>query len=727
MDLSSEHHPSEDLDEDESTYEDVTSSPGKAATPLFNFAEAAATPPFPQAASTRTLGPPKRKGKQPAGVSSASKPRYVYNFTRVTEAIYGQVGTTELAAPSYQSPPKNLVLPPKNLVPPPLHPRTISMVDPLDMQDVSLSTDSQGQSSVDFNRSDFENTAPVSEYNYDSLIVATTVASARQGKLKSKPKIMPKPAGHQVPGKGFYNRKTTQDPMVISTSRIIPVTASIVLPSIEEVPSMRPGVIERGINESGTDMDSQLQLEGRGDDPPQADVHCPWVSTTIDSRTSDTCSEAVLSRTTIPNSSNFDTATNTFSTPPENDVTEILQRKAESPCTLAGTKNEEKDDAIITEMQKMKMAESNSQSSEQENPYDDIVICRAPPIICCAPPSCTSSKPSIPMKPPNINTHPKVVKMRYLKRQKQLQEIEEIYDFDELSDSEVEEIYTDSADIKDHDSHMPGVAGNQLSVQETVHPEGIEGLTEKKSFDRPIASDDDSTDYEDLVIYEELASDKDAGYQDIEKARAEALGLPKNIRRRVMRIVKGPQRRRLRRSIKSKSFHDFGSPKLIDESDDTTPSNSENSLDPKTAAHICRSGSSSSEDETRDGYMSHDKARQVLDMLLEANNVTKFADRGRSQSVQERETAREFETSSLDFALPPEVAEYQKDGILQTKSLAEIAAEIQFLTNSAPKEPPPLPGLLRSRAQLVTRADDVIRKRKVLTKTNTFPNDYNNS
>lgn len=356
-----------------------------------------------------------------------------------------------------------------------------------------------------------------------------------------------------------------------------------------------------------------------------------------------------------------------------------------------------------------------------------------------------SVKPKVPEKPSDIHLHPKVVEMLFLKKQKQLQKITEIYDMsptDDNTDSEVEEIYLSSVDMEDSEDgedkgrskRRSGPAGESESSSQrnngvnSKHVPGAAGVDES----------DEEEAYEELIIYEEL-EEKDSGYQDIEQAIIEALGLPQTIRHRSVRLVKGKERKRLRKSIKHRSLHlSKGSAEKA-------------AFDPPTAQEVTASAgsvqgaipepkvaaispeSSSDEDDTHDGYMSHDKARQVLDMLLEANNVVRLARREKLLTVQKEQKeppAPEADSHDIttdnsmmlpDPILPAGTEEYQKAGILQSKSFQEVAAEIKFLTDSAPKEPPPLPGVQRPRAKMVSRSDDQIRTRKVLMKTNTFP------
>lgn len=221
---------------------------------------------------------------------------------------------------------------------------------------------------------------------------------------------------------------------------------------------------------------------------------------------------------------------------------------------------------------------------------------------------------------------------------------------------------------------------------------------ENATFMEPSASDSDSsTDYEELIIYKELADHNDC--EDIDKARNDALGLPKTIRHRTKRIVKDTEGPLQSVTVSNKTDRPSGTL----EADSVTK--------PETAVHPKNHSGRMIQTQ-----MSHDKARQVLDMMLEANNVR------RASEPTARKMTATAECSTLGtVALPPEVAKYQKHGLLLSKSPSEVAKEIRFLTASAPEGPPPLPGVQRSRAKVVAQSDDVVRKRKILQKTKTFP------
>ena len=281
-------------------------------------------------------------------------------------------------------------------------------------------------------------------------------------------------------------------------------------------------------------------------------------------------------------------------------------------------------------------------------------------------------------------------------------------------------------------ANTKGELGNSGCLSPTLHSDPVVGgvtgpstyvhytqkLAENSSSVEPSANDSDSsTDYEELVIYEELADNKDSGYEDINQARIEALGLPKTIRHRAGRIVKGPEG--TPRSVTVGSKMDEPSGTLQAGTLQAGTLKADLPTEPKTATRP-----QNRMYQMHDKYMSHDEARQVLDMLLEADNVQRLPDRDKPELAKATagKATVAAETSTPDaVALSPEVAEYQKLRLLLSKSPSEVAEEIRFLTDSAPKETPQLPGIQRSRAKVVAQSDDVVRKRKMLQKTKTFP------
>ena len=435
---------------------------------------------------------------------------------------------------------------------------------------------------------------------------------------------------------------------------------------------------------------------------------------------------------------------------PKNLPPSIISSATTIPSTTTEAEDDDVyDDIIITALRKQKF-------TSFEDIYDDIIIKRM-----------QKSKPDVPQKPTNIHSHPKVAEIRRQRKLKRLEAIEEIYDLDPpeptLTDElgEFEEIYIDPGDISGSDGSgeegdtskqkATGGTGSHVATEENpTQEEG--GPTSRTSLED--GSEEET--YEELVIYEELRSNEEEGYQDIEKARVEALGLPENPRNRSTRIVKGPKRRKLKKTIKRRSLHltegrtqhnGSGSPPELLAQNGTSPLLSEklseaienpdaqnpDPPDTKQASSNEEGEEEEEEEKPHDGYMTHKKAREVLDMLLEAQNVKKIAHIGKSLTLPaETSTAIEpipvCEDSDIedevDLVLPPEVKEYQQAGILSAKSAYDIAAEIKFLTESAPKEPPPLPGLQRGRSKPVSNRDSMLRSRRnaALKRTQTMPN-----
>lgn len=386
------------------------------------------------------------------------------------------------------------------------------------------------------------------------------------------------------------------------------------------------------------------------------------------------------------------------------------------------------DDIIITAIQKQRL----SNWSSFEDIYDDIVIKRL-----------QKSKPNVPQRPVSVNLHPKVVEIRRLRKQKQLEAIEEIYDLDPVQSPELDEVYVDTAFMDSDDSgELPDIEdalANGPSERDAAAPVAKElELNSTPTADQE--SEKESETYQELVIYEELRENQDDAYQDIEKARIEALGLPDNIRNRACRIVKGPERKKLKKRIKSFRSLDRGNPDTSAEpaanNDGSPPTNESNTPGPErkleSKVEKVHPGDNleeeeEEEEESHDGYMSHGKARQVLDMLLEANNVKKIPHMARSQSVcasSDVQLIPPDEDSdieeSTEVILPPEVKAYQEAGILCAKTKSDIAAEIKSLTDSAPTQPPPLPGVQRERSRAMNR-DSLTLRQNVLKRTNTLP------
>ena len=341
-------------------------------------------------------------------------------------------------------------------------------------------------------------------------------------------------------------------------------------------------------------------------------------------------------------------------------------------------------------------------------------------------------KPNLPHKPLSIQSHPKVEKIRQLKKLKRLEEIEEIYDLEplETDDVEFEEVYIDSSQIIESDdsdeaTKLQGETSEVKAMSTLAHKAGHgQDTTSTQDLWERVGGEEGEA-YQELVIYEQLRTDEENGYQDIEKARIEALGLPEQIRHRSARITKGPERRKLRKSIKNRSG-DHRSPTGDKARSNTLPPDigCVNPAPTLGLQGLSDQEKDEEEEKSHDGYMSHEKARQVLDMLLEANNVRKISHLTRSQSVMVEPIPVTVD-SDIDeeqaLELPPEMREYQQAGVLKVKSPAEIAAEVKLLVESAPAQAPPLPGIQRARTGRVTMSDSLIRRRQMMKKANTMP------
>lgn len=626
----------------------------------------AATPPF---AGTPATPLKSRSGKEKLQLPTGVHPGQMRCFTRVTDVIYGPVSTHGHLAPSLDQLPEIIL--------PPLHPRTLSMMDSR-CTNVDMTRPSKPKHPPKRAQSLTKNHAKSSTLPLPPSKPARTLSEQTDTQTVLMTSSIATKPGIQVLGKGSHNHKTP-----LTRTQTVPPVAS--KDDMCKVPVTNIGGLNQLLPEeelsntrlSSADsreafQDSHLQPNGRGylDKLLPAKMHSTTAIKT-------TCSEALLAQQnpSIVLQDSFSQATEWSS----------FRREEGSPLFTPADRSGDNvcEDTIVAEMQKQKLAESQKED----------------PIILGTPQIHTPCKPGLPGKSTDADTQSKVIKMHHLRKK-----IEEIHDSTNI--------------LKNSECiGLPDCVVMVTKIEDDYKKmHGVEPTEENSKFLKPDASDGDSTDYEGLVIYEDF---KDDEYQDTEKARAEALELPKSIRHRVVRIVKGPERRRLRRKVKS---HHSGTPQVVvtDFDDTATPPWKGNSvLEP---AHTPES--SSDEDDMHDGYMSHDKARQVLDMLLEANNVRKPADRG-SQSVQEHKLRRKNSDteSSLDIVvLPPEVTEYQKG----TKSQSEEVAEIRLLTASAPKEPPPLLGIQRSRTRVVAQSDDVARRRKMLQKTKTFPQ-YDNT
>lgn len=420
-------------------------------------------------------------------------------------------------------------------------------------------------------------------------------------------------------------------------------------------------------------------------------------------------------------------------------------------------------------------------SSKKSTSEDDYII----PVMQCGTSKCfediydyaiVGPTRAPPIKQDKMHYHPEAIKMHILRKKK---EIEEIYDL-ELKESchassqsrsnKMEQIYIDAAAIDDSDSpeeqatseESKGHEMNSLSdsmiesdywdsilvhsttqdVNSSILPKArykFDPLPELASLHLSDKQQESSgSEYEELVIYEEIGTnDKDGEYQDMDQARVEALGLSENIRQRGVGIVKGPQRKILKNSIKkrrirhqaAKMEQNLNSHLHISNSTQKDLTSCETSimgendsliLEPELSVTTAESNISAGEsvnisedEEDLTSTIPREKIFQALDKLLEADNV-KLVANARTQDQVEKKSAE-------NIVLPPEIKEYQKAGILPVGAQELVTAEIKALVESAPEIPPPLPGVQRARAGVLTQSDVVIKKRNQLRKMNTFP------
>lgn len=149
---------------------------------------------------------------------------------------------------------------------------------------------------------------------------------------------------------------------------------------------------------------------------------------------------------------------------------------------------------------------------------------------------------------------------------------------------------------------------------------------------------------------------------------------------------------------------------------------------------------STEDDELEDEPIPFGKSREVFEMLLDASGIRRMPSRRRC-SLQEpitemRDDSEEeddgngndsshkflnaFEFERLKEAMSTELKEYQDAGVVQLRSRSQIEEDIKNLTETAPTDPPPLPGARRPRTRLISRSDLIRHKRMLLQRSHTF-------
>lgn len=232
--------------------------------------------------------------------------------------------------------------------------------------------------------------------------------------------------------------------------------------------------------------------------------------------------------------------------------------------------------------------------------------------------------------------------------------------------------------------------------------------------------------YEDVDIYQNSNIKNDA-YQDPVDVVIKALDLPETIRERSTRITAGKRthlRKRIKKNLRTQN---------INGSEITTPGNAPLS---HTSDH--NSGDHNNSD-NEEGSIPFGKSRVVFEMLLEASGFERSPDKpklspqtdetkGGPQENPPNEDQNDthnhqnyFDTTQfLRLHDDPEIKQHQEAGILKLRTHQEIAEDIEQLVASAPPEPPPLPGIQRPRARLLTRTDKIVHKRYIMKKSKTL-------
>lgn len=286
---------------------------------------------------------------------------------------------------------------------------------------------------------------------------------------------------------------------------------------------------------------------------------------------------------------------------------------------------------------------------------------------------------------------------------------------------------------------------------------------------------DSDEEYEELALYEDLQNHQQENkeYEDLDKTVVEALDLPKQMRERANRLLKGKDRTKLRRSIKQwKIVHEShlqepkqdGGEKMDSEDIRLVPCTSElesesepqlSNAQPATIGTTSQDsvfnkvlgdelevaetekGNVFEDDEADDEEIPFGKSRQVFEMLLDASGIKRipsssltsvrhslgdlthtrdgFEVSATSQHKASQSPSNSFletiEFEQLRHSMSTELKEYQKAGAIYLRSRSEIEEEIKMLTESAPTAPPPLPGVSRPRAShLVQHKQNMLRR-----------------
>ena len=269
-------------------------------------------------------------------------------------------------------------------------------------------------------------------------------------------------------------------------------------------------------------------------------------------------------------------------------------------------------------------------------------------------------------------------------------------------------------------------------------------LEDLRAQDSP-GDDEDSDTYEDLPLYEDLGTyqeEEESPYQNVTQAVVEALGLPGEMRTRVSRITAG-QRKKLRKSVKH--VQQLRRSQSMPESDLVQAKKSAEEQQSPLPIPEEKSENEKDDGSGEDESIPFGKSRVVFEMLLDASGIERVSEDILTPSnnpmqqlssksdtdlhvkkcdhLSEHKSSPYFDSLELDKIYDtPEIRRYQAAGIIQRRTRSEIEEEIKQITASAPLQPPPLPGLNRSRLRVVTRSDRLIHKRFVLKRRQTVQN-----
>ena len=175
--------------------------------------------------------------------------------------------------------------------------------------------------------------------------------------------------------------------------------------------------------------------------------------------------------------------------------------------------------------------------------------------------------------------------------------------------------------------------------------------------------------------------------------------------------------------------------------DNTENEDSQLGLEEKQTITESKTESSDDNDGEDEVSIPFGKSREVFELLLDASNIVRVTESSATPGTTQTKDSKldfnaEKESSSkqldsnvtkrdqsyldsVEFQRLSEVARrdlkpYQEAGVIYVRPKSEIEADIEEIVKNAPLVPPPLPGIQRPRARVITRSDRVLRKRVIL-------------